>query len=190
MTTTIHPDSTPVSSRCMKGIYDTKTIPLLLQTLKRQNPSYCVSGNEVQYLQLCQNMVFSIRDIATYQDKLNFKTLNALKIDIEPQYHELIDYCERVLESEKEGALQLLKKTPEDYNEERKVYLERGSYAKSWNWLIILLQLMFIILIIITLGFIQFKGGQIDYSRISIALGIPLIIFLYGWFFISGYTIS
>jgi hypothetical protein len=190
MTTTIHPDSTPISSRCMKGIYDTKTIPLLLQTLKTQNPSYCVSGNEVQNLQLCQSMVSLNPDIASYNDKLNLNTLYSLKIYIEPQYHELIDYCERVLESEKEGALQLLKKRPEDYNEERKVYLERASYAKSWNWWIILIQLMFIILIIITIGFIQFKGGKIDYSRILIALGIPLIIFLYGWFFISGYTIS
>jgi hypothetical protein len=178
----IHPDGvTQISSRCIRGIEDTNTIPELIQQLKTKNPPYCLNtNNESQNIGQCTSI----------NSALTVEILRDLKSRIEVDYTTLINYCERILESEKDGALQLLKKTPEDYNEERKIYLERASYAKSWNSFVVILQLIVFIMIILTIGYIRMKAGMIDYKRIGLSLIIPLIIFLYGWFFISGYTIS
>jgi hypothetical protein len=184
---TIHPDRiTKVSSRCLQGIQDKTTIPVLLQSLHNQNPSYCLGTNG--NIENCKNSILD-PNLQIYKPSLNQGTLSALKNEVQPWFIRFLNYCEDVLDIEKEGALLLLKQTPEEYDEERNIYLQRASNAKSYNGWVILLQLTLLIMLILTIGYIKFKGGSFDTIRTSLSLIIPLIIFLYGWFFISGYTV-
>jgi hypothetical protein len=195
-----------VPKRCTEKVHDTYTIPNLLTILKRHD--FCSTpttrtneeGNQValtdeERILPCKN---ALAQSSSGNSAIDFHKLMS---DLTPgilqtlqwlgvfTYTQLISYCHQILDTEKEGALLLLNQTPEDLDAERNVYLQRGGYAKSFNGWVVFIQLVLLLMLILTIGFIRFKGGELDAIRTGMVLAIPLVIFLYGWFFISGYTI-